>query len=501
MKYKKILYGCLMISVLLASFLIYTGNNAGNESENNKNPSSEPYNVVVIVSDALRADVLGCYDGEAKTPNIDWLAENGVLFENAHSTSPFTSPSTVSMFTGEYPYIYKKDLVPPKNVLLGTLLNFQVPEKDSLLAKQLGKANYEVHKDIENGIAEWTNSLQGFEKLKDHSELLKQDKRQITEITGLKADQYQIMHSFLDYLIKTPVGKPFFVLKWILDPHAPYDPPEKFEKEINVDESKLLRKKTVFTKSSGFDASRVVGWTEYEYQYLKALYIKEVESVDERIGYIIKALKSKDLFSRTIIVFTSDHGEAFNEHGGWGHGQDLFEPLVHIPFIMTGPGIGKGIREKTNISLLDLTATLKELLKLDYKDEYQGISFAQLAFQDRSESLDMDAWKKRPLYFVEIGKKESKYQDALLLDRHKLFALKDNTYELYDLSKDPQELNDISTEEEEIVDLMGEQIKKIRIDNQSRRSKYFEKEEQGTSRERIVDKKTLGKLKSLGYIR
>ena len=69
-------------------------------------------NIILIVSDALRADVLSCYGGEARTPNIDWLANNGVLFEKAYSTAPMTMPSCVSLFTGEYPDIYRKGIIP-----------------------------------------------------------------------------------------------------------------------------------------------------------------------------------------------------------------------------------------------------------------------------------------------------------------------------------------------------------------------------------------------------
>ena len=67
---------------------------------------SKKYNVILIVSDALRRDVLGCYGGELQTPNIDWLANNGALFKNAYSNSTVTQPVAVCLFTGNYSLSY-----------------------------------------------------------------------------------------------------------------------------------------------------------------------------------------------------------------------------------------------------------------------------------------------------------------------------------------------------------------------------------------------------------
>ena len=91
---KKIMFFIILLLIFVFGFLFR------NTSTPQKN------NVIMIVSDALRSDVLGCYGGGLKTPNIDWLAENGVLFERAYSTSPFTPPSAVSLLTGNYPTSY-----------------------------------------------------------------------------------------------------------------------------------------------------------------------------------------------------------------------------------------------------------------------------------------------------------------------------------------------------------------------------------------------------------
>ena len=83
----------ILLSIIAVSFYCA-------EKRTNRGPS---YNLLIIVSDALRADALSCYGGEADTPNIDRLATQGVLFENAYSNSSWTVPSSISMFTGDYP--------------------------------------------------------------------------------------------------------------------------------------------------------------------------------------------------------------------------------------------------------------------------------------------------------------------------------------------------------------------------------------------------------------
>lgn len=481
--YKNIALSCLLILPLAALliFVFYRYWSVPNK-----------YNVVIIVSDALRADVTGCYGGDAKTPNIDWLARQGVLFEKAHSTSPFTSPSAISMFTGYYPDIFRKGTQGKMK-----LPAFYVPDSILMLAEVLKDSGYKVKKNCENKQAFFYQNMQGFEEIKTFYELTNQEKTHIEDTTGLKpqSKSYLHMYGFLNSLLNASKDQPFFLVKWILDPHFPYNPPPKFKQRINVTPSKLSKKIDYFSNLQFIVPDN---WNEYDHEYLQELYKKEVESVDERIGFIIKALRHRGLFDSTYVVFTSDHGELLGERGQWGHGQNYYQLLVHIPLIITGPGIPKGQREKTVVSLLDLMATLKEFLGVEYQDNSQGRSFAGLLSQGKVK-------RESSAYFVQLVSDTNKLQDALLEYNNKLIVSKDNTFELYNLADDPFESNNVAKKYPKVTSRMLSKIEAIRNEN---RFKYKEFSEI-MSNEILKDNETnksekddfINQLKSLGYLR
>ncbi len=137
-----------------------------------------PANVVLVVADALRQDVLGCYGGEAVTPNIDKLAASGVLFENAYSTSPWTPPSAVSIFTGNYATSYPYSKV-------RKVVQAHVPDEERLLAEVLRDQGYDIAMRRGNYLIAMHNCLQGFEMLPDELRIRQDHKEAIDRILGL----------------------------------------------------------------------------------------------------------------------------------------------------------------------------------------------------------------------------------------------------------------------------------------------------------------------------
>ena len=119
----------------------------------------ENYNLIILVSDALRADALSCYGGEAKTPNISKLANEGVLFENAYSNSSYTLPSSISLLTGNYAAAYShtsRILKPEKQSF------YFVNDNEILLGEELSDRRYDVFYEVENLLIRSSNILQGF---------------------------------------------------------------------------------------------------------------------------------------------------------------------------------------------------------------------------------------------------------------------------------------------------------------------------------------------------
>ena len=197
----------------------------------------------------------------------------------------------------------------------------------------------------------------------------------------------------------------------------------------------------------------------------------------------------------TIIVFTSDHGELFGEHGLLGHGQNHYEQLLHVPLIFAGPGIPKGKREKNIISNLDLMPTLKDLLGMEYDHNMKGKSYSALfsgeKFPDRIQFFDKATNK------IEKTKKS-----ALLMDGYKLVVTKMKSslsYELFDLTNDPSELKNVSLENQTVVKKMLKKFIEFRKEIHIRLKKNINKIDKKIN----FDEKWLEakkELKTLGYL-
>jgi arylsulfatase A-like enzyme len=476
-------------ALLTAAAILLAG--CGGEKEESATPAppvtASGYNVVLVVSDALRADAPGCYGGEAHTPNIDRLAARGVTFENAYATSPWTPPSAVSIFTGNYatsyPYAdYRKTI------------RIQVPDEEVLLAEILKNKGYATAIKNENVQASLHNCFQGLDPLKDqefYDNLTPGARREIRDITGgVFRGNLQYLHNYhlLQFLQNVPGDKNFFAVQWILDPHEPYSPVEDYLKKIRVDRNALAAPPATYVARKNIKGKP----NEAETRYLKARYLAEVESVDERIGYIQSILERKNRVESTFFVFTADHGEMFGEHGRFGHGRDYYEEIMRVPLIVAGPGLPGGTRVDVAVSLVDLMPTIADLLGIEYGDSVQGKSF-------RSYMLDESA-TARPVYLDDVRRHGR--VDALVDGGFKLVILEDGGSEMYFLPDDPGEKKNIAAGNRARAASMFTQIVALRADNQKRQEENLllvddaGKDDMTAKEKRELQKK----LKSLGYI-
>jgi choline-sulfatase len=294
------------------------------------------------------------------------------------------------------------------------------------------------------------------------------------------------------HILEMPAGKNFFLLHWMLDPHYPYAPVKKFAARIEVDESSLSLPRTVYSTKK----LKRKNCSPADNKFLRDLYIAEVESVDERVGFIISSLMHKKLLDNTYIVFTSDHGEQFGEHGlfehgGHGLGCHYYEGLLRVPLIMAGPDLPRGATIIQNISLLSLMPTLKQLLGVEYESDAQGRSFIHL--------VQAGAQTNGPLYFDDIRRHDQ--IDAVIEGEYKLICLENERYELYNLSLDPREEINYAGRQPDRVRSMFKFVKKMRAENDRRRElsrsmlKDMLDKQSDAETQKIIEQ-----LKSLGYI-
>lgn len=407
--------------------------------------------ILLITVDTLRADRLSSYDHSRQTtPFIDGLAERGLRFERAYSTTSWTAPAMVSMLSSTYPSqhgvvtglvneeaeVYSQPIMPDDLLSLPGLLQAGGYRSFGLTANG--------HLSAELGFSRGFDQFRcvGFEWL-DHVEAVLADWR--------------------DDLNDGPA---WFLWLHILDPHAPYMPREPWltsfwprtrERYPDLeDEGQLENLKT---------PDRMA--------YVQALYDSEIRNVDD---FLRRFFLSVPRASDAVVLFTSDHGEEFHEHRGTQHGRTLYEEVLRIPFVLKLPGdrfAGTVVEEP--VSLLDVLPTLLELAGLDPPADAAGHSLIGLASGRKMAPRSIFASLSRR------GKVES-----ITLGRWKL--IEDKVDELFDLEADPGEQ----------VNLIAGEV--ARAEMLSRLLAAHAKSQPRTPERKVIGPEELEQLRSLGYV-
>ncbi|MDP6538925.1 MAG: sulfatase [Planctomycetota bacterium] len=306
-------------------------------------PSAERPNVVLIVVDTLRADALGCYGNPRNvSPNIDDLARAGVRFADPLSAATWTLPSHTSIMTS---------LFPPQH---GLLNRERLPETVETLAEVMRAAGYQTAAVTEGIFVTPRFGLdQGFDSF---------------EVNAWRIERTAALA--LDHL--SDVRGPTFLYWHTFQPHAPYDSVERFRDEF------------VRPYDGGLGLPvRNGDWTRLEelqgeltdedMGYLRDLYDAEVAYTDEQVGRLLRGLRAKPGGEHTLVVVTSDHGEAFDEHGVWGHGTSTHREQSQVPLILWQPGRfeGGGVAEHP-VHTLDIAPTIAAAVGLERPAAWEG---------------------------------------------------------------------------------------------------------------------------------
>ncbi|MGD8628434.1 MAG: sulfatase [bacterium] len=340
----------IALARLAAVILVCLGINCGNET-----PTT---NLVLIGVDTLRPDHLGCYGyGPSTSPNIDRLAENGVLFENVVSPCPWTLPSFASIFTSLYPSQHGAS--GPRSALRKGF-----PTLASIL--------------LENGYA--TGAIINAPYLKGKFHMDRGfDFYYMTPPEGRDADG--TTEDALRWIDDNSTGT-FFMFAHYFDTHIPYAPPAPYDSLFDPGYAGKVRKPfnpKWLPRARLHGLERITKLNQADRDHIEALYDGEVAYTDAAIGDLIDGLEARGLTDNTLIVFLSDHGEEFFEHGGFEHGHSLFGELLRVPLILSLPGrIPEGRRVAEQVRLVDVLPTLLDLLGFEPEDHFEGRSLAGL---------------------------------------------------------------------------------------------------------------------------
>ncbi len=340
-------------------------------------------NVVLISIDTCRADYLSCYGYKQKTtPNIDAIAQEGVLFENTISPIAMTLPAHSSMMTGTIPPyhgIHDNDgyILAKSNVTLAEILK----EKGFTTGATIGAFVL----DSQFGIA------QGFDSYYDNFD---EDINTsgIAERRGAEVSKYTMQ--WLEENSKDP----FFLFVHYFDPHSRYVPPEPF--------------------ASAYTSNPYAG---------------EIAYVDSCIGQVIDKLKKLGLYESTLLIITSDHGESLGEHGEQSHGYFVYQSTVKVPLIIKVPGGPEGKRVIDITGLIDILPTVCSLKGIQLPSEVQGKDLSSYIFGKKIFA------KKRSYYTESLFPTKYNANSLLSLVTQQWKYIQTTRPELYDLVKDPKE--------------------------------------------------------------
>ena len=400
-------------------------------------------NILFITLDTLRADHLGCYGYDnVETPNIDRLAETGILFKNAVSQAPLTLPSHSSIFTGTYPSYH------------GVRDNggFYLEAEQTTLAELLKERGWATSAFIGAFVLDSRWGLnQGFDFYFDDFDL---SKYKVVSLDSVQRDGGKVTEAFFNWLDKNP-QKNFFSWIHLYDPHTPYDPPEPFK-------------------------------TKYSH-YTWGLYDGEIAYVDVLIGQIMDRLQEKNIQDNTLIVIVGDHGECLGEHAEYTHGFFVYDAAIMVPLIIHIPSSslsGKQVLEI--VETVDIMPTLLQLLGLSIPKEVQGKSLVPLIAGDR---IREERFAYSETYFPRY---RYGWSPLKCLRGPQYKYIQAPKPELYDFINDPGELNNIYHQDPRRSRLFVEKLKELQE----------ERSVEGIE-ERVpqrLDDESIEKLKALGYI-
>ena len=341
---------------------------AGVTTELKKKP-----NVVLIVMDTVRSKSLSVYGNARNTsPQLEVLAEDGVVFDRAYSTSPWTLPSHSTMFTGRYPHELSANWLTPlddKHPTLAEVLADHGYQTAGFVAN-LSYATYET--GLNRGFMHYEDYPVSWGTILHTSWLTRSMAGQAVKIIGWRPDfpyvlGEEITHRFFQWIDQSE-SRPFFVFINYMDAHYPYLPPYPFNKRFDSGKRRPDR---------GNDDGR--SWAPEEHQIELDAYEGAIAYVDKEVGKLIQGLQARDLVKNTLIIITSDHGDQFGEYGLIDHANSLYSELLHIPLFMIFPEqLAAGVRVATPVSLRDLPATILDLIEFEGESPFPGTSLAPL---------------------------------------------------------------------------------------------------------------------------
>ena len=402
-------------------------------------PKKPPPNVLFIFADDQRSDALGAAGNTyIKTPHIDEIANNGMLFQNAYvmggTQAAICAPSRAMLLSGKSLFhVYDK-----LNGVFTLPMHFA---KNGYQTFATGKWHNEV-KAFETSFQKGENIMVA--GMSDHYQVPVRNLEangKLSEPTkkGFSTDIFaQSAIDYIDRYAASPKDKPFFCYVAFTAPHDPRSPRGDY---IGMYAPETIPVPANFKPFHPFEFDNLnirdetlAPWprTPAIIQESLADYYALISHMDARIGDIIQTLKKNKLFDNTIIVYAADNGLAIGSHGLLGK-QDLYEHSTKVPLIISGPGVTKGQKTEALVYLFDLFPTLSSLCLLPAPEAVDGKDLKPV-IQGKQKGV-------RSSLYTAYRNTARAVRDA---EWKLIYYPQRNHYQLFNLAADPYEINNLA---------------------------------------------------------
>jgi arylsulfatase A-like enzyme len=469
--------------------------------------TATPRGVILIQADTLRPDHLGLYGHKRDTaPFLSRLASSSAVFQNTYAQAGWTKVSTPSIMTSLYPSTHGV-----------ATIDDRLPASATTIAEVYHAAGYatlSLSSVVFTG--QYTNLHQGFEELHELTSVADSGGPFSSKTSREYVDRAS------DW-IERHRDTPFFVYLHVFDPHSPYEPrrpyaamwADRSKREEHIKQREALRKVIAnpFFKGRGMATREEMlkaGIDPAAYiAYDKDWYDSSIRGLDAELERFFERLRMSGLDENVAVVFLSDHGEEFHDHGRMWHGQSAYGEMVRVPLIVHWPGHITPRRLDEPVELIDVMPTLLDISGLASPDGIQGQSLMPLFEANGGNTpgtvAAANGWRHRPVIIEKRPEGERGFPNA-----SEAFAIIDgqwklihNTvrepgrpeFELFDVAHDPFDQKNLADQHPDVVQRLAKAVEGFRSMAAAARLKP-DSEATGN-----MTPEQLQRLRSLGYIR
>ncbi len=455
-----------------------------NQAPRDNGASRDVKRVILLTVDTLRWDAvsLDTASQQPATPNIGSLADDSVVFTQARSAGPWTVPAFASIMTGLSPTVHGL-----------SKYGVKLTKSFTTLAETLQSAGYTTAAIGSNPVLNPALGLaQGFGVYDFYPKYPGWDSVGARLLRTLAPHRFraevstgEITDLAVEWL-QDNRETDFFLWLHYYDPHLPYEPPDqyaddwpstdRFGDKFDTDTIWKIRKgQTVLTRE--------------ERSWVTDLYQAEVSYIDDNIGRLTQSLRELGIYDDTLIVFSSDHGEEFWEHGGIEHGHSVYDELLRVPLMFKLPDSHRTSRTSEPVLTQAIYSTILEICNVAYEDV--GAHARPL----------VAAWENpgafEPEASLSTGVVHYEEKVAIVSGNHKYIrGLVLGEEQLFDLTTDPGEQHSIAHKNEEQLTAARALLKENIEKSDWAREQY----QLAENVPQLLDRETLELLKAVGYV-